>query len=212
MTGTHASQEAEATVQTPLIQGILKDLAAVDLSAVQLPSDGICKHFVAIGNADNHMKRLVVLRANIRKEISSVALTLIKDLASVMFKSSEGESDVVYDSLLKSAKDLGKKEKLARRRLLVLGAMLDDAFEQSFPQHADKTLLVDSLGSVGFINHRHEQMATEADAVFREMLKAGHLSDIGLPPGMLDDLLSGNFDLSSLGSGMFSVNRRPPRH
>lgn len=207
-----ASQEADTAIRLPLIEGILADLAAINLSTVQLPQDHICSHFVPVGNATDQIKRLLVLRAATRKELETLTH---QALASIFSR--------IGDDFSRKGGGLGKLTEIlsgkleienssagerASRRLSIINMMLTDAYEIGFPEHVDRELLVKQDGDVGYLDH--SGLMEEAKKEFLDAIKSGTFDFSSYPPEVVEALKAGDYDVESVGDHGFAIRVRRP--
>lgn len=206
---TTASTGAETAIRVPLVEGIMADLAAIDPSTGQLPKIRICEHFVPIGDADEQVKRLVMLRAAVERDLECLNDQAISEALSTLGEQDADYRNVVnmlvnicdvsYVKTLLSAATLEAGEH-AERRSNVIEIMLSDALSRAFPQHARKDLLVSSEGVVGYIDHS-EKVIQDIKASIAD----GTFDFSGYPPEVLAAVQAGMFEVINMGCGSLGL-------
>lgn len=205
MTGTAAaSKEADTATRLPLIEGIMADLAATNLSAVQLPRSNLCSHFVVIGPASDYIKRLLILRNATQDELTKIQGEAVGSFLSAIFGGA-------FDTL-KDVSQPGDEESGVRvsRRLDVLNAMLSDALDLAYPEHAMRKLRVSHDGMLGYIDH--SGLMEEAMRDMKAEIESGTFDFSPYPPEAVAAIKAGEYVIERIGETAFAlrVRKRAP--
>lgn len=204
MTGTAAaSKEADTATRLPLIEGIMADLAAINLSAVQIPQSNLCSHFVVIGPASDYIKRLLILRNATQDELNKLHGEALGSFLSAIF----GD---VLDTLDASQPGDEKSGVRASRRLDVLNAMLADALDLAYPEHAMRKLRVSHDGMLGYIDH--SGLMEEAMRDMKAEIESGTFDFSPYPPEAVAAIKAGEYVIEQIGETAFAlrVRKRAP--